>query len=83
MVEHLQAPDLQAMRGIDMEASKNVLRRPAAGLQLRLRRYGAGDGVYLDPVEARAAQATAELLHRMRTGRAGRLAGKAASGELE
>lgn len=30
------------------------------------RRYGAGDGIYLDPAEAQAAQTAAALLHRVR-----------------
>jgi hypothetical protein len=38
-----------------------------APLELRLDRYGCGRGIYLDPAEQRAAQYTAELLHRLRT----------------
>jgi hypothetical protein len=39
---------------------------PPAEPALRAHRYGAGIGVYLDPAEQRAAQATAELLFRIR-----------------
>jgi hypothetical protein len=43
-----------------------VVWRPLPDAAIRARRYGAGEGVYVDPAEAVAAQATAELLHQVR-----------------
>ena len=53
-----------------------VVWRPKPDPALLADRYGAGTGVYLDPAEAEAAQATAELLHRLRVAAGRALAGR-------
>lgn len=53
--------------------------RRNAPMELRLDRYGDGRGVYLDPAEQAAAQATAELLFRIRRAAGERVALMAAA----